>query len=176
MAAGLSVHMDGGKLVIRGPRSADRIARALLEHKAEVVAQLRTANWELRPDTRGRLGFQSPDAPVPFPAWEDLPEHSKSALADPTAGACWWCGRREWWRSIHGAVVCGYCHPPSVPGLVAEWLAGPESVPDEQAAAQEARRRVSTGMVDTQNLSAGRPTDGLYGALPGREDGQAGIA
>ncbi len=128
-AAGLSIGLNGDRLVIRGPRSAESFARALLDRKAEVVALLRTASWVLRPDTRGRLGLQSPDAPVPFPTWEDLPEWSHRMPAEPAGGACWWCGRREWWRSIHGAVVCGHCHPPAVPGLVAEWLNGPKSAP-----------------------------------------------
>ena len=80
------------------------------------------ADWVQAPDTRGRVGLQSPDAPVLFPAWEDLPEWCDGAPAEPGAGPCYWCGRRAWWRSIHGAVVCGYCHPPAVPGLVAERL------------------------------------------------------
>ena len=39
-AAGLTVNIDGDRLVIRGPRSADATARALLEHKPEVMAAL----------------------------------------------------------------------------------------------------------------------------------------
>ena len=39
-AAGLTVSADGDRLVIRGPRSADATARALLEHKPEVMAAL----------------------------------------------------------------------------------------------------------------------------------------
>jgi len=133
-SAGLTVHLDGDRLVIRGPRSADQTARALLGRKAEVVALLRTASWVLRHDTRGRLGLQAPVAPVPFPAWEDLPGWPDSTPADPGAGPCYWCGRREWWRSIHGVVVCGHCHPPAVPGLVVEWLDAPgEDVLDETA-------------------------------------------
>jgi hypothetical protein len=120
-SAGLTVHLDGDRLVIRGPRSADQVARALLGRKAEVVALLRTASWVLRPDTRGRMGWQSPDAPVPFIAWEDLIDPDPTPAA-PGADPCGWCGRRAWWRSIHGAVVCGHCHPPALPGLVAEWL------------------------------------------------------
>ena len=80
------------------------------------------ADWIQAPDTRGRLGFQSPGVPIPFLAWEDLPPRSGGIPPDPAAGPCYWCGRREWWRSIHGAVVCGHCYPPAVPTLVAEWL------------------------------------------------------
>ena len=39
-AAGLTVNVDGDRLVIRGPRSADATARALLEQKPEVMAAL----------------------------------------------------------------------------------------------------------------------------------------
>jgi hypothetical protein len=38
--AGLSVQADGGRLVIRGPKRADEIARRLLDRKAEVLAEL----------------------------------------------------------------------------------------------------------------------------------------
>jgi hypothetical protein len=41
--AGLTVRAEGDKLVIRGPRSAEDLARRLLEAKAEVRAQLA---WE----------------------------------------------------------------------------------------------------------------------------------
>jgi len=40
-AAGLSVHLDGEMLVVRGPRSAERLAFRLLAHKSDVVAALR---------------------------------------------------------------------------------------------------------------------------------------
>ncbi len=40
-AAGLTVHLDGERLVIRGPRSADAIARQLISHKPAVVAAIR---------------------------------------------------------------------------------------------------------------------------------------
>ncbi len=39
-AAGLAVLTEGERLVLRGPRSAERIARSLLEHKQEVLAAL----------------------------------------------------------------------------------------------------------------------------------------
>ncbi len=32
------------------------------------------------------------------------------------------CARHEHWRSTTGAVVCGVCHPPGHPSLVAEWI------------------------------------------------------
>lgn len=39
---------------------------------------------------------------------------------DSLAGRCYWCGRREWWWSIHGVVVCRHCHPPADPSLVTD--------------------------------------------------------
>ena len=44
-AAGLTVNVDGDRLVIRGPRSADATARALLEHKPEVMAAMTAQRW-----------------------------------------------------------------------------------------------------------------------------------
>jgi hypothetical protein len=143
---------------------------ALLGDSPEPAA-LPFADWVQAPDTRGRLGLQSPGAVVPWPAWEDLPEWSDNAPTEPAAGPCWWCGRREWWRSIHGAVVCGHCHPPAVPGLVAEWLNRSKPGPGGEPAAQEARGCVPVGLVDTRHPLADRPSEAVYGALAGRQDG-----
>jgi len=123
---------EGDRLRYR-PKSAltPDLADRLRTHKADLLAVLRPAEalgegepgpgpfpgWVQAPDTRGRLGLQSPAAPVPFGAWEDLPVWSDSAPADPAASPCYGCGRRHWWRSIHGVVVCGHCHPPAVPGV-----------------------------------------------------------
>jgi hypothetical protein len=38
--AGLRVTADGDRLIVRGPRKAEPIAKALLEHKAEIMALL----------------------------------------------------------------------------------------------------------------------------------------
>ena len=56
---------------------------------------------------RGQLGFPEFDM----------------RTSEPGIDPCYWCGRFHWWRSIHGVVVCGNCHPPAVPQLVAEWIA-----------------------------------------------------
>ena len=39
-AAGLTIRVEGAKLVVRGPRSAATLAQELLEHKAEILALL----------------------------------------------------------------------------------------------------------------------------------------
>lgn len=35
---------------------------------------------------------------------------------------CYSCKSSRFWRSIHGPIVCGICHPPATPELVAKWL------------------------------------------------------
>ena len=44
-AAGLAVHVDGDRLVVRGPRSAEAIAERLLDRKAEFIEAL-SAEWD----------------------------------------------------------------------------------------------------------------------------------
>ena len=44
-AAGLTVRVDGDRLVVRGPKSAGAIAESLLDHKAEVLKVLST-EWD----------------------------------------------------------------------------------------------------------------------------------
>ena len=59
------------------------------------------ANWVLRPDSRGVMGWQAPD---PWPAWEDLP-----ALPDP----CPKCGSLELWQDALGGWHCQRCERPA---------------------------------------------------------------
>lgn len=51
-SAGLKLRAEGGRLVIRGPRSAEPIAKALLDRKAEVLPFLRESlgSREEKPD------------------------------------------------------------------------------------------------------------------------------
>ena len=55
-----------------------------------------------------------------------LDEHSASVCiedaADQPADSCFACRSSHLWRSVHGPVVCGDCHPPAADSLVAEWL------------------------------------------------------
>ena len=48
-AAGLSIRADGDKLVIRGPRQAEPIARKLIAHKPAVLSVLRQPTTEPAP-------------------------------------------------------------------------------------------------------------------------------
>jgi hypothetical protein len=52
---------------------------------------------------------------------------TKAPLAGPVAVRCFACRGFRFWRSIHGAVVCGICHPPAAPELVREWIAADAS-------------------------------------------------
>ena len=37
-------------------------------------------------------------------------------------GGCYACHGTRYWLSIHQALICGRCHPPANPSLVAEWI------------------------------------------------------
>ncbi len=63
-AAGLTVRVDGDRLVVRGPKSAGAIAERLLHHKAEVLKVL-SAEWyaEMLTLIRWFLGTHPPTEP-----------------------------------------------------------------------------------------------------------------
>ncbi len=63
-AAGLSVRVDGDRLVVRGPKSAADIAERLLDRKAEVIEAL-AAEWDAEMLTliRWFLGTHPPTEP-----------------------------------------------------------------------------------------------------------------
>ncbi|MBZ5639167.1 MAG: hypothetical protein LAO51_10510 [Acidobacteriia bacterium] len=52
----------------------------------------------------------------------------RGAPAKPVSGrdVCGACGGHERWRSTADALVCGVCHPPANPTLVAEWITAVE--------------------------------------------------
>ncbi len=63
-AAGLTVRVEGDRLVVRGPKSAGAIAERLLDHKAEVIKTL-SAEWDAEMLTliRWFLGTHPPTEP-----------------------------------------------------------------------------------------------------------------
>ena len=76
-AAGLEVHAEGTMLVVRGPRSAEALAKRVLDHKAEVMSVLALpgdvqplvswAAWlaERVPTNEAEIRFQeAPEQPV----------------------------------------------------------------------------------------------------------------
>ncbi len=85
-AAGLTVLADGDRLVIRGPRSADAIARRLLAHKAAVIAALRR-------ETSTPLVPQAPPSIASGPqVIEAAGSVNPNAPATNHPGACRRCG------------------------------------------------------------------------------------
>jgi hypothetical protein len=105
--------------------------------------------WTLRPDADGRPGWEAPDLPeADRVTFDDLPDLPGPAVVRAGVRPCPWCGRRKWWRSIYGVVVCGWCHPPAAPELVAEWLDGAETGLAQEPAAGRPRCCVPSGAVD----------------------------
>jgi Zinc-finger of RNA-polymerase I-specific TFIIB, Rrn7 len=85
-AAGLEVHADADRLVIRGPSSAEAIALKLLAHKADLLQLL---------------------AAPPKDATE---AENAPAAADTThANPCAQCGSQERWRWLDGRQICRSC-------------------------------------------------------------------
>jgi hypothetical protein len=106
-AAGLTVQVDGDRLVIRGPKTADAVARRLLEYKPDVVTAL------------GRLGLTSTELPKPdeppFPGWIRRPDATGRLGWEPPGlpeSRRWWacCTDDElptWDDLLHGRVTIG---------------------------------------------------------------------
>ncbi len=84
-AAGLTVHVEGDRLVVRGPKSAGAIAERLLDHKAEILKVL-SAEWDAEMLTliRWFLGTQPPTEPF---------ELSKGVTV--IRPALWWTATRR---------------------------------------------------------------------------------
>jgi hypothetical protein len=61
-SVGLSVHLDGDRLVVRGPKSAGEIAKRLLENKPLVVAALKEPSKPVASIPPAAL------PPLPFPS------------------------------------------------------------------------------------------------------------
>jgi len=97
-AAGLSVHADGARLVIRGPKSADAVARRLLAHKAVVLPALTGGNGNTTPPNPEKNGG-SVDVDGPCP-WDEA--------TDP-GPPCRVCGSVEHWQDAMGGGHCQRC-------------------------------------------------------------------
>ena len=69
----------------------------------------------------------------------DAPTAPPTPPTNPVRPPCPCCGGVRWWKSIHGAVACGRCHPPADPSLVKEWL--DDVVPPEAPGANEGEAR-----------------------------------
>jgi hypothetical protein len=95
--AGLIVLAGGDRLIIRGPKSADAMARRLLAHKAVVLAALTTGNGNTTPTNPGRIGSCVDAGPCP---WDEATEPGQ---------ACPRCGSLEKWWDILGGEHCQQC-------------------------------------------------------------------
>ncbi len=118
--AGLRVRADGDHLVVRGRRSQERLARELLAHKAEVMAELdleQSGPWskETLAITADIFGVRTVD---------DL---MALGTTDRSPGACYACGGGAWWR-LRGVKlwICTRCYPPSPPREEIETWSGEE--------------------------------------------------
>jgi len=67
----------------------------------------------------GRLGSSAQDE---TDAGEAAPQASGAASGNRPSRPCYACGGKRFWRSVHGPLVCGTCHPPATPDLAAEWV------------------------------------------------------
>jgi hypothetical protein len=123
---------------------AERLQRA-----EQLVLRLEAEGVSLDPDRRAKVerlrllarlegafpGCRVLNAADPLPSLETGESHAvyfvsgkgqttkvspgAASVADATCTAC---DRRAWWLSIHGAVVCGRCHPPASNPRVERWI------------------------------------------------------
>ncbi len=84
-AAGLSVRVDGDRLVVRGPKSAADIAERLLDRKAEVIEAL-AAEWDAEMLTLIRWFLSTHPPAEPFELSKGVP------VIRP---ALWWTATRR---------------------------------------------------------------------------------
>ncbi|MBC7105471.1 MAG: hypothetical protein H5T97_06010 [Firmicutes bacterium] len=135
---GVTVRLVGDKIRVRRPDPVPPELEGLLaELKArrdEVVAYLRgreegstqphpgdcvcldCLSQHLFRESAGPDSLLPEPHPGPGPAPVDLPPSLRPH------GTCFACGGSRWWVSVRGAVVCGTCHPPPDPSLVARWV------------------------------------------------------
>lgn len=124
-AAGLRLRVDGDRLVIRGPRSAGPIAERVLANKDEVLAAMRgTAPTNAEPIMPQTSTLGDDGAWLAVLAGDPEPAAVRVVSG---AGACYWCGRSDWWRSKAwpDVIRCGNCCPPA-PWVPVDWLNRPE--------------------------------------------------
>ncbi len=124
-SAGLDVLADGDRLVIRGPRSAEAIARRLLAHKPDVMDAL-AAESAAVPESPGLL--------------LQCIEPDEDAAPRP----CATCGGSDLWESLLGVWRCRHCDAAALARsrLLADKAARlrEESLRQQQAAERRAGR------------------------------------
>jgi len=163
-AAGLTVWADGDRLVIRGPRAAEAVARRLLEHKPEVVAALE-AEPE-RPTIRAVV--RSTEAP---PLGADGWPADTIEPGEP----CPRCGSLEKWWDFWGGEHCQQCEADQLErarGLVERAAELRRRTPPRQNRAPDVVPVASEPAGPTQNsLEASGDSRGSYRAFHGCQSG-----
>ena len=107
--AGLKVRADGDHLVVRGRRSQERLARELLAHKTEVMAEL-AAN-QIAPWPKETVAITADICGV-----VTIADLMALGTTDRPPGACYACGGGAWWRLRRAKLwICTRCYPPSPP-------------------------------------------------------------
>jgi len=143
------------------PEPAAAVLGDRLDTAADPLAALPFAEWVLRPDCHGRMGWQAPGLAeaVPFDAL-DLP-----------GPACPVCGSLEQWQDLLGHQRCGACEADALNKALelANKAARLRSqAPPRKPALRIAPGCVAAGRVDTLDLdnkrSLQRPLAGLGGA------------
>lgn len=96
--------LPGDKLEV-GPASklTPKLREELRQRKAELLELLRP-------------GIKAYDVVEVFPGAEIL-------YTTPPA-SCRTCGGQTWWVNFYNWPLCGTCFPPSLPGMVKEWVTG----------------------------------------------------
>ena len=97
--AGLTVRADGDRLVVRGPKSAEPVARDLLAHKAEIMRAL--ASRATSPPIEDGCEAHNVSAEAVASRWAEV------QLRDLAPGYCSCCGG----PASPQALVCRPCTP-----------------------------------------------------------------
>jgi len=113
--AGLTVQVEGDKLVVRGPRRLEALAWEVLAQKPDVIAALHAERnhavakvMEVFPGSRVVAESQPAEWPPPG-SWR-IEKRQHWELPESELGPCYACGEQAWERG-DGVWVCRRCHP-----------------------------------------------------------------
>ncbi len=99
-AAGLAVSVEDGRLIVRGPRRAESLARAVLDRKHAVLALLAADDPAVAWRVTAMRVRQPHDGPLPFLTVRDVPRRGVGCLS---------CGEPLQARTAGEALRCGPC-------------------------------------------------------------------
>ncbi len=118
--AGLKVRADGDRVVVRGRRSQEHLARELLAHKAEVMA-------ELHREQAGPWPKETVAITADIFGVRTVADLMALGTTGRSPGACYACRGGAWWR-LRGVKlwICTRCYPPSPPREEIETWPGEE--------------------------------------------------